>query len=189
MELVLIRHGRVAGHPYNPTDDVPLGDIGRRQAAWTAGRLAGDAPYDWLVSSPLARARQTAEIIGAGLGKPFTLMGDLREVSRREVGRALLVELAHRLGLAARLRDPIIARVDAFLTQTRAAHNGQRVVVVSHGGFIWGTLVHLFPAQRGQFARRRPVANCAITRIALAPDGAHMLALNDVSHLHGEVTA
>src|SRR5204862_7367541 len=79
--LLLVRHGetdwnaegRLQGHT-----DRPLSDYGRRQAR----ELAGDLENEGLVaiySSDLARARETAEIVGERLGLPVALDPDLRE--------------------------------------------------------------------------------------------------------------
>lgn len=63
--------------------DGDLTSLGRRQAHELARRLADDGgpPVNYLVSSPLRRARQTARIVGAGLGLPVAAeIEDLREV-------------------------------------------------------------------------------------------------------------
>lgn len=189
MELVFVRHGRVEGHPYNPPDNVSLSALGRRQAQYTAECLAAEAPYDALLCSPLARACQTAGIISERLGRAPQIIADLREITRSEVGRAVLYELLAGVGIETSLAAPITARIERTLNAIYADHSAHRVVVVSHGGFIWGTLRYLFPAQRSQFARRRPVANCALTRIDLRANHARLLSLNDIAHLRGEATA
>jgi len=114
MELVLVRHGRVEGHPYNPPDNVPLGALGRRQAQYTAERLAAEAPYDALLCSPLVRACQTAGIIGERLGRVPQIVGDLREIARSEVGRAVLCELLGSLGIETNLAAKKFAQHSAW---------------------------------------------------------------------------
>jgi broad specificity phosphatase PhoE len=79
--LLLVRHGetdwnaegRLQGHT-----DRPLSDLGRRQARQLAGELASEE-LDAIYSSDLARARETAEIVGERLGLPVVLDPDLRE--------------------------------------------------------------------------------------------------------------
>ena len=77
--IVLVRHGptewSVAGRHTGSTD-LPLTEDGRTAAASLRERLAG---YDFtlVLSSPLARARETAEL--AGLGDRAELDDDLRE--------------------------------------------------------------------------------------------------------------
>ena len=79
--LLLVRHGetdwnadgRLQGHT-----DRPLSDFGRRQARQLADELEGEQ-FDAIYASDLARARETAEIVGARLGLPVVLDPDLRE--------------------------------------------------------------------------------------------------------------
>ncbi len=69
--LFLMRHGRTADDGvkrFVGQTDPPLGAAGRRQAAWWRERLKGIG-FARIVSSDLARARETAEII-AGRRQP-----------------------------------------------------------------------------------------------------------------------
>lgn len=70
--LLFLRHGRTADNvarrfsgPHGA--DPGLDDVGRHQAAVVAAAL-GDARVDAVVSSPLRRARETAEVIASALG-------------------------------------------------------------------------------------------------------------------------
>ncbi len=80
-ELLLIRHGRsadvVPGSPESA--DPPLHEVGHRQAALLATRLDGKAIHV-VVSSHLARARQTAEALAAPRGLDVEQIVDLEEV-------------------------------------------------------------------------------------------------------------
>ena len=64
--LLLVRHGHSTANAEGVlagwTPDVQLTDTGREQASGVAGQLAG-VPVHGLYSSPVLRARQTAEII------------------------------------------------------------------------------------------------------------------------------
>jgi broad specificity phosphatase PhoE len=79
--LLLVRHGetdwnaegRLQGHT-----DRPLSDYGRRQAQRLAEELDGEE-LDAIYSSDLARARETALIVGERLDLPVELDPDLRE--------------------------------------------------------------------------------------------------------------
>lgn len=67
MKIVLVRHGRPdEGHAERPHDP-PLAEEGRRQARAAAELLAGEG-IARIVTSPLLRARQTAEPLAARLG-------------------------------------------------------------------------------------------------------------------------
>ena len=79
--LLLVRHGetdwnaegRLQGHT-----DRPLSDYGRGQARGLAEELEGEE-LEAIYASDLARARETAEIVGERLGLPVVLDPDLRE--------------------------------------------------------------------------------------------------------------
>ena len=82
MRLLLIRHGESEGNlegRIQGWDDYPLTNRGRRQAARSAERLAEEESIQEIVTSPLARAAVTAEIIGGVLGLPVRYDERLKE--------------------------------------------------------------------------------------------------------------
>ena len=65
MKLYLLRHGRTAWNEAGKIQgrtDIPLGEEGRRSAL-EAGAALADIPFSAAFSSPLRRAKETAEII------------------------------------------------------------------------------------------------------------------------------
>jgi broad specificity phosphatase PhoE len=142
--LLLVRHGetdwnaesRLQGHT-----DRPLNDLGRRQAAQLAEALAGDGVAA-IWSSDLARARETAEIVGARLGLSVQLDPDLREKNwgtwegltppeREEVAFEGESTEAHR------------ERTLAALRRIGARHPDETVLVVTHGGSLRRVQAHV----------------------------------------------
>jgi broad specificity phosphatase PhoE len=197
MELVLVRHGRIEGLPMRPRDASPLSELGAEQARRAGSRLSGEAPFALAVCSPLLRARQTADIIGAAIRLEPVVIDDLTEMTDREMTRIVLGEVVERIllgrGRVARragemLRAPLVGRVGQAMANLIAEHTESRVLMVVHGGVIWGVLTHFFPEQRRQFSRARQVANCSITRINITPDGARLISLNETAHLGELVT-
>jgi broad specificity phosphatase PhoE len=78
MRLLLIRHGQTRGNIENHLqgDDDPLTDLGRLQARVTGAYLARDEAITHLYASPLARAFETATIIGRAIRhEPMTERG------------------------------------------------------------------------------------------------------------------
>lgn len=72
MKLVFVRHGQAAGANFPGSDaDRPLTAEGQRQAAAVAAALGGGGVYlDRLLSSPLRRARETAQaLVDAGVAE------------------------------------------------------------------------------------------------------------------------
>lgn len=149
----LVRHGestwnverRIQGH----ADDAHLTPRGREQAADAASALSKEDAVR-VVSSDLARASETAQVISQALALPLTFDEGLRE---RHYG-ALEGRLAD--DVAALMNDTIDgAIVDAamqpgggesleeFLRRSRdtlerlaRAYPGERVIAVTHGGVI-----------------------------------------------------
>jgi probable phosphoglycerate mutase len=70
--ILLARHGETTENRerrFQGQKDVPLNDHGREQARALAEQVAGEAkPVVALYTSPLARARETAEIVGERVG-------------------------------------------------------------------------------------------------------------------------
>jgi broad specificity phosphatase PhoE len=94
--VVLARHGqtddnlppiRVQGFR-----DTPLNDVGREQARELAARVAGDG-FRSVWSSDLARARETAAIVGARIGLEPRLDPRLREANRGRWEGHLFVDI------------------------------------------------------------------------------------------------
>lgn len=80
--VTLVRHGqteRSKVSAYSGRLDVPLTDLGRDQARQAAQRLAG-AAVDAVITSPLARARDTAQAIADATGAPLRVDDRLTEV-------------------------------------------------------------------------------------------------------------
>ncbi|PAV28447.1 histidine phosphatase family protein [Virgibacillus profundi] len=79
--ICLIRHGETdwnaAGRLQGKTD-IPLNTTGMKQAEACSTYLTSSS-YDVLITSPLKRARQTAEIINNLLHLPFVVMEDFAE--------------------------------------------------------------------------------------------------------------
>jgi 2,3-bisphosphoglycerate-dependent phosphoglycerate mutase len=81
--LTLLRHGRSRADDENVHEgryDSPLTDVGRSQARLLAARWRVEkASFDKIVASPLCRAGETANIIGAALGLKPQFNNDLME--------------------------------------------------------------------------------------------------------------
>jgi probable phosphoglycerate mutase len=79
--IFLARHGETTWNKdrrFQGQEDVPLNDLGREQARALAEVAAGH-DLAALYASPLARARETAEIVGARLGLPVATDDRLME--------------------------------------------------------------------------------------------------------------
>lgn len=166
--LHVVRHGetdwnrerRVQGHT-----DIPLNEVGRRQAQALAAELSTvrlDAAY----SSDLARARETAAIVVET--RPFVVTED-PELRERHFGtwEGLTDDAIHaRFPQAAdgpwgdgETTEAMGDRVVAALARIAGSHPGGSVLVVTHGGPIRA----LYRAAGLDPPR---IANCAVMTFA-----------------------
>jgi probable phosphoglycerate mutase len=156
--VTLVRHGqteRSSRSAYSGRLDVPLTPTGREQAQRAAQRLAG-AGIDAVVTSPLVRARDTAQAIAAAAGVPLTIDERLTEVDYGPFEGLDRDEASAQLGPAfARWReDPFGAPVAGMepladaLQRARAATADvlavhERPVIVGHQGILRIVLIAL----------------------------------------------
>ncbi|MBZ0289267.1 MAG: histidine phosphatase family protein, partial [Anaerolineae bacterium] len=79
--LFIIRHGQYLEDDAHPIINPALSPEGITQAERLRDRLAvsGEIKADVLISSPLLRAKQTADIIAPALGVPVIIDPDMEE--------------------------------------------------------------------------------------------------------------
>jgi broad specificity phosphatase PhoE len=133
--LLLVRHGetdwnavgRLQGHT-----DRPLSDFGRRQAEQLAAELEGEE-LEAIYSSDLARARETAEVVGERLGLPVVLDPDLREKDWGSWEGLTAVE-RDRVEFVGESTQAHEERILGALRRIAERHPDGRVLVLTHGG-------------------------------------------------------
>ncbi len=206
MELLVVRHAlpvRVEG--VEGPADPPLADLGRRQAEALAGWLAPtdgpagpgdpDAPLTTIVTSPLRRAVETAAPLADRLGlepvvddgvvewdreaRTYVPMEEMQAEDHPE-WRAMVEGRWHELGVdVLAFRDRVAAAFERII----AAHPGERVVVVCHGGVINAWASHVIGLADPVFFEP---TYTGITRVLASRGGHRMLAsLNETGHLRG----
>jgi 2,3-bisphosphoglycerate-dependent phosphoglycerate mutase len=163
-ELLLVRHGetdwnrdrRIQGHT-----DIPLNAAGLEQAQALAERLA-ETRLDAVYASDLARARDTAQTVADRHGIEVQVDGDLREKNFGSWEGLTDTEIGQRFPDAVRGRwgdgettEQMAERAVAAVGRIRARHNGERVLVVTHGGTLRAILGHL-EVEHG------PIGNCDV---------------------------
>lgn len=146
--FALVRHGQTnwnAERRLQGATDIPLNDVGREQAREAATVLSA---YQWdtIVSSPLSRAAETADLIAEGLG--LTVARRVPELTERSFGPAEGLQAGPELE-ALRIPggfrggesdDDAAERGTAALEELAREFAGKRVLVVSHGTLIRLTL-------------------------------------------------
>ena len=156
-QIYLIRHGEtegtLAGRVMGSTD-LPLAAEGRghvqRLAELLLPRLLMTGAGTWCVTSPLLRARQTAETVAGAVGLPVSTDADLREIDFGAWEGLTPAEVEERFpGAQARLATPqddagfpggeslreFDRRVGHALDRI-LGHAAQTVLVFAHGGVI-----------------------------------------------------
>lgn len=142
----LVRHGQTdwnLQHRIQGSTDIPLNETGRGQAVEAADALAdGDIIWTRIYSSPLGRARETAEIIAGILGLDAPLIEP--RVAERSFGavEGLTDEeraASYPIGTAvpgSESRAELRARGMAGIEAIADAHPSENVIVVAHGGVL-----------------------------------------------------
>jgi probable phosphoglycerate mutase len=191
--LYLVRHGE---NPANLTRefsykkiDYPLTELGVRQAEQTASYFANlndGQRIDAIFSSPLRRARQTAEIIGAATGHDISIVEEFREINCGDFDGVPPTDAMweHHDQILRSWRDGdhdarfpggedfhmLRARARAGLAQAVAGRAGQQIVIVAHGGIIGASLKDICRDLDDDLVWRVPNRNCAVTELELHAD-------------------
>ena len=197
--VLAIRHGetawnadaRIQGHI-----DIPLNAAGHWQAGRMAQSLACEG-IDAVYSSDLARARQTAEALAQVVGRTPVLEAGLRERHFGHFEGRNYHDLDREQPEQAarwRRRDPewspeggetliaFSARVLATATRLLAAHPGQTVALVAHGG----VLDCLYRAATGldlQAPRTWQLGNASVNRLLYTGEVFTLVGWADDAHL------
>ena len=192
-ELCLVRHGETEWNRnglYQGTSDIPLNVLGIEQARLASVRLAGER-WDAVISSPLSRAKATAQAIADAIGiEPIELLPDLQE---RAYGDAEGLTIAEREERWPEESWPNLESVES--TWARGAnilrrivdnYLGKRVIVVSHGGLINAILREVTDGELGTGVTR--ILNVSLTCILSDDDGASWTVdvVSDADHLLDE---
>jgi probable phosphoglycerate mutase len=184
--------------------DYPLTLKGVLQARQTAEYLLGKG-VEVLYSSPLLRAQETAEIIAGRLGRPYTVLENFREVNTGDLENhpPTAEAWAYHDRIFAAWYDghpetafqggenyfQVWERLRFGLLQVLAAHPGQTLLIVAHGGLLHYTLHELCDLER-TWTQGRLSENCSITELELEiHDGVlrgNLLRWAGVEHIHGE---
>jgi 2,3-bisphosphoglycerate-dependent phosphoglycerate mutase len=197
--ILLVRHGetdwnaagRIQGH-----SDTPLNAAGRRQSRRVAQRLASE-PVRALYSSDLARAFETATIIGESLALTVVTSARLRERSygawegltsaeiqvrypeQFAMWRARSTDFAPPQG---ETRSQLLTRALDDLQAIARRHVREVVAVVTHGGLCYVLINHILGSVDGD-QREFTFGNASIHTLEATGDRWSVTSLNEVAHL------
>ena len=204
-QLHLIRHAEgvtnvepIIGGMRGDTGLTPRGVV---QAERLRDRLAatGEITADVLISSTLARARQTAEIIAPALGLPIILDDEMQELRPGQSDAMTVDEARATFGIPDFNTEPLrplapggeswgsfMLRACSALDRVSRDNSGRTVVIVCHGGIVEASFTLFF----GLSALRVPPVhlgthNTAITQWEQRTGDARwrLLRYNDDTHV------
>ena len=180
--LILVRHGESEGNRerrFTTTPAVALTPRGRDQARVAAERIACRFHPELVVTSPYARARETAGIIAEILNLPLEFEPNLFE---RRFGE--LAGESYDVETAALAFDPIARwswrppggesfedvrmRIAPVLTRLAGENPDREIVVVSHGAVMLTVWIHL----TGVIEGAEVPSNCGM--VIVEHDGARL---------------
>ncbi len=202
-ELLLIRHGETAWNRERRMQghiDIPLSDVGERQAQALGRALAGERPLA-IYASDLGRARATAQPVAAVHQLPVMLREDLRERCYGGFEGLRYDEIADRYPedfAAWRVREPharfpagerdaetlheFHQRAVQAVSGIVRAHSAGKLVIVTHGGVL-DCLYREATGMPVEAERNFGILNAAINRLQWDGQRFSVLHWADASHL------
>ena len=202
--ILLVRHGYVEGiEPprFRGRREVPLTELGQRQAAATAGRIAATAKVAAVWTSPVQRCVATGQAIAAATGAPTKVVSALNDLDygdwtwlTYEAARAADADLFDRWYSApATVRFPggeslqdLVLRAGDAMRQAAADAVGddQVLVLVTHDSVGRAMLMQALDQPLSAY-RRLVMSPCSISEIDAAGAATQVLGVNATEHLAG----
>lgn len=198
LHLILVRHGETdwnAQRRYQGQSDVPLSELGKRQAELVAERLAR-LKIDAVYASDLKRALETARVVAEKSGLEVLPEPRLRELKFGVLEGLTFDEAQEQYPemIAAWLNDfnrppdgaetidLFNARCVSLLDELKGKHDEQVVLLVAHGG----SLSEILRVVLGLSREKRwylEMGNASLTEVLVAEKYVALKRLNDTCHL------
>jgi probable phosphoglycerate mutase len=201
--IIAIRHGETAWNVDTRIQgqlDVPLNDKGRWQAR-RLGQAVAHEGIDAIYSSDLRRAFATAQAVASVCGLGVVTDTGLRERAFGRFEGFTWSEIAQRWPLDSerwRKRDVDFTpeggeslrrfydRCIGTATRLAAAHPGQTIALVAHGG-VMDCLYRAASRIDLQAPRSWQLGNASINRLLYTPEGFTLVGWSDTAHLDDDV--
>ncbi|MCS6906815.1 MAG: histidine phosphatase family protein [Anaerolineales bacterium] len=199
--FILVRHGQTEWNRverFRGQADVPLNEVGLKQAEATGKRIAREWQVSAIYSSPLSRALRTAEAIATYSSVPVQPhpnltdinYGDWQGLSPEEVAQRWKDELDRwyhqphlcRIPNGESLED-VRQRILQAIRLLAKQHLGQTIVVVGHTVINRVLLLAILGLGNDRFWHLRQ-ATCAINVFEEEEGDFTLVSLNDTCHLN-----
>jgi probable phosphoglycerate mutase len=188
--VLVLRHGQSEGNVAqvwtSSLEGYPLTERGREQAR-AAGERLTDRGVTAIYASPLPRAQQTAAEVGAVLGIPVATLAGVHEldvgVHEGEHDDNVAPVALHVFSAWWRDEDltagfpggetgqQIVDRMRAALDSVADRHEGETIVVVSHGGAMAVGIQWLCDNLDALFVSQHILANCELVELRRDAEG------------------
>ncbi|MFD1737453.1 histidine phosphatase family protein [Bacillus salitolerans] len=185
--ICLVRHGETEWNRIGKLQgrtDVPLNSTGIKQAE-ECSMFLSDYNWDVIITSPLKRAKKTAEIINIKLRLPFF---EMEEFLERGYGDAEGMDMKERLN---RFPDGIIPKNEDMHSLKQRVMEGikninekfpnKKVILVAHGAVINSILATLSDGKIG--SGKTKLINACISNIHFNNNDWSIMDYNQVTHL------
>ena len=178
----LVRHGETEWNRLRKIQgisDIPLNDTGRSQAA-ALGDILSKHRFDLIVSSPLSRALETAQIVARKLGMPAPLA--IQDLVERNYGEAegssgLELDTLYPPGTEIPGREDradVTKRVVRTLHDLAIRHPEADILAVAHGAVIRCVVDYAAPGEYSE-----PITNCSVHSFSHVAGSLELMAFDD----------
>lgn len=187
--VFLLRHGETAwskSGQHTSHTDIELTESGERQAE-AARPLLGENKFDLVLSSPMQRARRTAELTGL---TPYEVTDDVREWDYGELEGITTPEIRERIPSwtiwdgpwpGGETADQVLGRARRVVRQILDS-GVERAAVVSHGHFL-RVLAAAWVRRDVDFSRCLELSTAAVSQLGWEHDQPVLEHWNQVHHL------
>ncbi len=184
MRLYIIRHGETEWNQsmrLQGQTDVALNEGGRSLARVTA-RALHEVPFDLCFTSPLSRAKETAQLVLAGRAVPILEDDRIQEIgfgsgegrrvrnAARKITDPVFYQFFHQpeqyvAPEGGESLDELLARTGAFLEELAAGREliGKTILISTHGAASRALLANIRNCPKADFWDTGVPKNCAVT--------------------------
>ena len=201
--VLLIRHGETEWNTlgkFQGCTDIELSKEGIKQAVVLKNRLKGD--FEYIYSSPLSRAFETAKILASGTDKGVIVAPEIREINFGEWEGLTVHEIAEKYPEVFKTwrtdkTDSYICGGDLSINNAASRakkcildivkkHKGKKIAIVAHGGIIKAGLIGIFEWDMTMY-HKILLGNTCINTLTFNDDlMPALVTLNDTNHLNSE---